>query len=97
MPNQPRPDATAPDMLRAVGRALYGEDEQRWQAELTMELGIRGKSIRQWLSGHLHLRPDHGLWDTLLALLEKRETAIREAREKLQAWMRRNRTPGDGA
>jgi hypothetical protein len=78
----PNPERTPQEMLERAGRALYGED---WQRELTMDLGIRGKTVRQWLSGHLRLRPDH--FETLLALMAKRRTQIEEAEQEVRTWL----------
>ena len=46
-----------------------------------------------WLTGHLRLGPDHGVWDTLLALITRREAELRQAREGLEKWLQHNRTP----
>lgn len=37
-----------PDILSAIGAALYGE---HWQAQLCADLGVTGRTMRRWLDG----------------------------------------------
>ena len=96
MPKQPKPNKTAADILTDVGRALSDNTED-WQARLAHALGVGRSSIQYWRNGRLPFDPDHGALDTLLALVTRREAELRTAKKELQAWMKRNRTPGTSA
>jgi hypothetical protein len=96
MPKQPKPDKKAADLLAGVGRILFDNSED-WKARLAVALDVRRDTIRDWLSGRMLFGPDHGAFDRLLALVIRRETELRTAKKELQAWMKRNRTPGTSA
>ncbi len=96
MPKQPKPNKTAADLLTEVGRILSDNTED-WQARLAVALEVRRDTIRDWRSGRLPFGPDHGAFDRLLAMVTRREAELRAAKKELQTWMKRNRTPGEGA
>lgn len=83
------PNQTAADILTGVGRVLF----DRWQAGLRQTINIRRDTLRRWRSGHLPLGADHGVFDEVLALVERRETELRTARDELKRWLKKYRTP----
>jgi hypothetical protein len=93
MPKQPKPKKTAADLLTEVGGALFDNSED-WKSRLAVTLDVRRDTIRDWLSGRLPFGADHGAFDNLLALLVKREAAIRQAKAELRKWLKRNREAG---
>jgi hypothetical protein len=48
-------------------------------------------TVGQWQRGHLPFGPDHRALDDLLRLVVRREGELRDAREQLETWLRRNR------
>jgi len=96
MPKLRKPEKTAADILTDAGRALFDNSED-WQARLAVTLEVRRDTIRDWRSGRLPFGPDHGAFDRLLAMVTRREAELRAAKKELQTWMKRNRTPGEGA
>src|SRR5260370_3714931 len=96
MPKLRKPETTAADLLAEVGRALFDNSED-WQARLAVALDVRRDTIRDWRSGRMSFGPDHGALDRLLALVTRREAELRQAKNEMQDWMRRNRDQGAGA
>jgi len=92
MPKQPT-NKTAADLLTEVGRALSGDTED-WQARLAHALGVGRSAIQQWRNGRLPFDANHGALDDLLALVTRREAELRQAKNELRKWMKRNRKPG---
>ena len=84
------------DILTEVGRIL-ADNTDDWQSRLAVALEVRRETIRDWRSGRLPFDASHRALDDLFALVVRREVELRQAREKLQAWLERNRTPGEGA
>jgi len=83
-------DKTAADMLNAVGRALHGDD---WMTRLAVDLGVKRETVRSWHRGNARLDADHGMFDRLLALAERRAEETGRARDELREWLQRNRKP----
>ena len=52
---------------------------------------MRCDTIQHWQSGRLPFGPSHGVFDDLLALIAKRESELRAAKDELQTWLKRNR------
>jgi len=55
------------DLIRQVGRALYGA---RWQLELSRELGVNRITVQRWNRGDME--PSPGVWIELRALVHGR-------------------------
>ena len=70
---------TTPELLRAIGEALFGP---RWQTDLAHHLDVNDRTVRRWLSGQDEPRP--GVWDDLEQLFDERATAQRRARAELR-------------
>lgn len=82
-----------PDMLADIGRALYGE---HWRMPLSRDVGISDETLRRWMTGRTELPADHGVFADALALLQRREAEIAEAKTALRKWAKDGRQ-GDAA
>ena len=60
-----------PDQLRAAGEALYGN---RWQRQLSAELGIAERTMRRWLAGRFAIPAD--VATRIKAIARKRAAAL---------------------
>ena len=90
MPNQPKSDKTAADLLTEVGRALFDNAED-WQSRLAAILEVRRDSVRKWLHGTIHFGPDHGALDRLLGIVSRRKDELTRAEADLRSWLELNR------
>lgn len=70
---------TDPQLLRAVGEALYGP---RWQSELARDLGMSGRHMRRLASGAAELTL--GMRTDLLRIAGERVLVIGEAIDRLR-------------
>ena len=68
------------ELLRATGRALYGE---RFQSELAEALAINRRTIRRWLNGEDE--PRSGIWVDLARLVAERSAELRDVAAALKA------------
>ncbi len=82
-----KPVKSPQDMLADIGRTLYGD---HWRLPLARGVGINDETIRRWMRGRSMLPADHGVFDNALRLIERRQSALAEIREKLIQW--RNKT-----
>jgi transposase-like protein len=80
-----KPEPTPADVFEHVGRALCPGDDR--QARLARELGVRREAVRQWMHGHLPLRPDH--FETLSRLLVERQAEMKNVEVELGQWLSR--------
>lgn len=70
---------THPDLLRAIGQALYGT---RWQSEVARDLGVSEGMVRKYLRGESAVSAQ--AWATLAAQLRHREGLVRSALKAAQ-------------
>lgn len=61
----------APDLLTAIGEALYGSP---WQSKMAAALGRDARTIRRWLEGTRH--PGEGDCVRLLHLAQDRRVQL---------------------
>lgn len=66
------------DLLREVGKALYGP---RWQSDLSRDLNVSDRTVRRWDAGQNEIPA--GIWAELRALLETRGQALVDVRRRL--------------
>jgi predicted transcriptional regulator len=67
------------DLLRAAGKALYGE---RWQSPLARELGVSARTVRNWCANKHQCPTD--IAEQLLPCVRTRGELIDEVVEKLE-------------
>ncbi len=82
-------DKTAADVFSEVGRALYGSDD--WLEPMAPALGVKRDTLRNVRRGNMVVSPDHGMFDDLLALAERRAEETARARDALKAWLTKHR------
>ena len=70
---------TSPELIRAIGEALYGS---QWQTDLGDALGGNRRTVSRWQSGRYEPQP--GVWDDLEALLSERASAAMRLCEALR-------------
>jgi hypothetical protein len=64
---------TSPELLRAIGEALFGSRNE--SAELARLLGVGERSVRRWKSGNEE--PPPGVWAELHTIASRRATDLR--------------------
>jgi hypothetical protein len=70
-----RPPTPAAELLSAAGSALYGEHLAEFADALG---GVNTRNLMAWFSGKMQLQPDHGIMQTVRALLIERRAEIDE-------------------
>ena len=73
-----------PDMLAAIGRALYGE---HWRRPLADDLGEHERQIRRYVNGET-LTAEHELFVAALDVLRRRGKRIAELTDELARWLK---------
>lgn len=76
------------DMLADIGRVLYGE---HWRLPLARGVGVDDDTIRRWMTGRTPLSASHGVFDSALDLLRRRNDEIGDAAAALDRWIASNR------
>ena len=69
---------TAPDLLTAVGLALYGE---QFKVPLACDLGVTLRTVHRWLNGQY--APPPGVWSDLVSICGERQIELIDLRKAL--------------
>ena len=70
---------TEPQLLRAAGMALF--PERSWKADMGIALDVGARRVRYWANGGESVPP--GIWDDILALLERKRIVVRAATDEI--------------
>ena len=71
---------TDPELLEAIGQALYGP---HWISDLARTLGVAERTMRRWQAGQFPIPP--GVWPELEALCAERAIALDVVRARLRS------------
>lgn len=68
-----------PDLLRAVGEALYGP---QWQSELARDLAVADRTMRRWVAGEFNM--PEAVPGEILRLCEERGAQLAALAKRLR-------------
>lgn len=72
-----------PDLLRSVGKAIWGPS---WQSEMARSLGVAIRTVQRWAAGDTE--PALGVYRDLILIVRQRRKGLIEAERLLRAKVR---------